>query len=57
MPTIVDVMEMDAFSKRKQYCFQVITPEKRVQFAASTEEDLTKWIASIKYVMDIFHSN
>lgn len=57
MPTIVDVVEMDAFSKRKQYCFQVITPEKRIQFAAATEEELTKWIASIKYVMDIFHSN
>lgn len=45
-------MELDALSKNKQYCMQLITPEKRLQFAANTEEDLTRWLASIKFTID-----
>lgn len=44
-------MELDAI-KSKQYCMQIITPEKRLQFSTSSEEDLTRWIAAIKSAID-----
>lgn len=49
---IVDVMEMDPISKSKKYCMQIITPEKRLQFATTSEEDLIRWIAAFKFVLD-----
>lgn len=49
---LIDVVELDAMSKSKQYCMQLITPEKRIRFCALSEEDLIRWLASIKAVID-----
>lgn len=49
---IIDVMELDPISRSKKYCFQIITPERRIQFATAGEEDLIRWIAAIKCVID-----
>lgn len=49
---LIDVVEMDAMSKSKQYCMQLITPEKRMRFCAPSEEDLIRWLAAIKAVID-----
>lgn len=50
---IVDVMELDhPVSKSRNFCMQIITPEKRRQYAANSEEDLIRWIAAIKFVID-----
>ncbi|KAJ8097929.1 hypothetical protein POJ06DRAFT_25347 [Lipomyces tetrasporus] len=45
---IIDVMEIDPMSRSKQYCLQVILPEKRLRLCADTEEDLTRWLVAIK---------
>lgn len=49
---LIDVVELDALSKSKQYCMQLITPEKRMRFCAPSEEDLIRWLAAIKAVID-----
>lgn len=49
---LIDVVEMDAMSRSKQFCMQVITPEKRMRFCAPGEEDLIRWLAAIKAVID-----
>ncbi|KAK9325395.1 hypothetical protein V1517DRAFT_314792 [Lipomyces orientalis] len=48
---IIDVMEIDPMSRSKQYCLQVILPEKRLRLCADTEEDLTRWLVAIKAAM------
>lgn len=49
---LIDVVELDAMSKTKQYCMQLITPEKRMRFCALSEEELIRWLAAIKAVID-----
>ncbi|KAK9358629.1 hypothetical protein V1504DRAFT_460459 [Lipomyces starkeyi] len=45
---VIDVMEIDPMSRSKQYCLQIILPEKRLRLCADTEEDLTRWLVAIK---------
>ncbi|KAK9235651.1 hypothetical protein V1525DRAFT_427694 [Lipomyces kononenkoae] len=45
---VIDVMEIDPMSRSKQYCLQIILPEKRLRLCANTEEDLTRWLVAIK---------
>ncbi|KAK9365026.1 hypothetical protein V1509DRAFT_634514 [Lipomyces kononenkoae] len=45
---VIDVMEIDPLSRSKQYCLQIILPEKRLRLCANTEEDLTRWLVAIK---------
>lgn len=52
LENLIDVVEQDAMSKSKQFCMQLITPEKRMKFCAPTEEDLVVWLAVIKSVID-----
>ncbi|KAK9491503.1 hypothetical protein V1508DRAFT_205736 [Lipomyces doorenjongii] len=45
---VIDVMEIDPMSRSKQYCLQIILPEKRLRLCADTEDDLTRWLVAIK---------
>jgi hypothetical protein len=47
MDTIVDAVEIDAISSRRQWCFQVIG-DRNYKFAAASEDDLLNWLGSIK---------
>jgi hypothetical protein len=49
---LIDVVELDAISKTKQFCMQLITPEKRIKFCASSEDELIRWLAAIKAIID-----
>ena len=49
---LIDVVELDAISKSKQFCMQLITPEKRIKFCAQSEDDLIRWLAAIKAIID-----
>lgn len=48
---IIDVVEIDPLSRTKRFCMQLITDNKRMRFCAESEEDLTKWLASLKSVI------
>lgn len=49
---LIDVVELDAISKSKQFCMQLITPEKRIKFCAPSEDELIRWLAAIKAIID-----
>lgn len=49
---VVDVVEIDAISRTKQSCFQVITEEqKNFRFCASDEESLARWLGACKSLL------
>jgi len=48
LDTIVDAVEIDALSKSKKFCLQIITEEKTYRFAAGTEESLARWLGALK---------
>ncbi|KAK7203530.1 hypothetical protein BZA70DRAFT_291118 [Myxozyma melibiosi] len=48
LESIIDVMEVDPISRTKQYCMQIILPDKRVRLCSNSEDDLTKWLVAIK---------
>ncbi|KAK9453742.1 hypothetical protein V1511DRAFT_462000 [Dipodascopsis uninucleata] len=45
---IIDVMEIDALSRTKKFCLQVILSEKRIRLCASNAEDQQEWLAAFK---------
>lgn len=48
---IIDVVDIDPLSRTKRFCMQLITDRKRLRFCAENEEDLTKWLASLKSLL------
>ncbi|KAA8896484.1 hypothetical protein TRICI_006889 [Trichomonascus ciferrii] len=48
---IIDVVDIDPLSRSKRFCMQLITDRKRMRFCAENEEDLTKWLASLKSLL------
>jgi hypothetical protein len=49
---VIDVVEIDAISRTKQSCFQVITEEqKNFRFCASDEESLARWMGACKSLL------
>lgn len=50
---LVDVVELDNNSYgKKKFGMQLITTEKRMVLSCETENDLIKWMAAIKFVID-----
>lgn len=45
---LIDVIELDPLSKTKIWCLLMITPLKRLRFCADTEEDMIKWLSTLK---------
>ncbi|ABN66781.1 predicted protein, partial [Scheffersomyces stipitis CBS 6054] len=48
---IIDVIELDPMSRSKQWCLLIITPLKRIRFCASSEEEMIKWLSSLKAII------
>ncbi|KAJ6261895.1 hypothetical protein Dda_2694 [Drechslerella dactyloides] len=48
LETVIDAVEINAISKSKQHCMQLILENKSYRFAASNEENITKWLGAIK---------
>lgn len=48
---VLDAVETEAVSTRRQYCMQVITEDMNYRFAAADEDDLAKWLGSLKSVL------
>lgn len=51
LSTIVDAVETDALSSRRQYCMQVIGEDSTYRFAAEDENDLERWLGGLKSVI------
>jgi hypothetical protein len=51
MHQIIDAAEIDPVNKNKEFCFQVIVEEKTYRLCAADEEDLAKWLGSLKSVL------
>lgn len=51
MRQIIDAAEIDAISRNKAFCFQVIVEEKTYRLCAADEEDLAKWLGALKSVL------
>jgi hypothetical protein len=45
---IVSAVEIDAMSKSKKDCMQIITEDKTYRFCAPDEESLAKWLGALK---------
>jgi hypothetical protein len=48
---IQDAVDIDALSKSKTECFQLITEEKNYRFCAMSEPELTRWLGAFKSVL------
>lgn len=51
MSTVVDAVEIDALSKTKRNCLQVITEEKSYRFCARDEEGLDRCLGAFKSLL------
>ncbi|KAF2646045.1 PH domain-like protein [Massarina eburnea CBS 473.64] len=49
--SIIDAVDIDAASKTKQHCMQVISEEKNYRFCAADEETLAKWLGAFKSLL------
>ncbi|RMD44966.1 hypothetical protein DV735_g167, partial [Chaetothyriales sp. CBS 134920] len=56
MSTIIDAAEIDAQSRHKQFCFQIIAEDKTYRLCAPNEDDLAKWLGSLKSVLSKRHA-
>lgn len=50
-PSIIDAVEIDAISKSKTSCMQVISEERNYRFCAMDEESLAKWLGAFKSLL------
>lgn len=50
-PNIIDAVEIDAISKSKTSCMQVISEERNYRFCAFDEESLAKWLGAFKSLL------
>ncbi|RMZ77730.1 hypothetical protein DV738_g4274, partial [Chaetothyriales sp. CBS 135597] len=55
MSTIIDAAEIDAQSRHKQFCFQIIAEDKTYRLCAPNEDALAKWLGSLKSVLSRRH--
>ncbi|RMZ85677.1 hypothetical protein DV737_g645, partial [Chaetothyriales sp. CBS 132003] len=55
MNTIIDAAEIDALSRHKQFCFQIIAEDKTYRLCAASEEALAMWLGSLKSVLSKRH--
>lgn len=53
-PTVIDVVEIDAISRSKTSCMQVICEERNYRFCAPDEESLARWVGAFKSVLRFF---
>lgn len=49
--TVIDAVEIDAISKSKTACMQVISEERNYRFCAMDEESLAKWLGAFKSLL------
>jgi hypothetical protein len=49
--SVVNVVEMDALTRTKKYCFQIITEEKGYRFSAHDEEGLLQCLGAFKSLL------
>ncbi|CZT18728.1 related to PH domain protein [Ramularia collo-cygni] len=49
--SIIDAVEIDAISKSKRSCMQVISEERNYRFCAFDEESLAKWLGAFKSLL------
>ncbi|PVI02945.1 PH domain-like protein [Periconia macrospinosa] len=48
---LIDAVDIDAASKSKQHCMQVISEEKNLRFCAADENSLAKWLGAFKSLL------
>lgn len=48
---IVDAVEIDSISKKKNFCMQLIMEDRSYRLCANDDDDLLRWLASIKCVL------
>lgn len=49
--SVIDVVEIDAISKSKKYCMQVLSEERNWRFCALDEEGLERWLGGFKSLL------
>jgi hypothetical protein len=49
--SIIDAVDIDAASRSKQHCMQVISEEKNFRFCAPDEDSLAKWLGAFKSLL------
>lgn len=54
--SLVDVVDQDEVSKKKEWCVLLIARDSQVQLAFKTEEELVRWLAALKLQIDKCHS-
>ena len=48
LSSCIDAVEIDALSRSKKHCMQLITEEKGYRFCANTEDEVAQWLGAIK---------
>lgn len=51
LSSIIDVVEIDAISRSKSSCMQVLSQERNYRFCALDEESLAKWLGAFKSLL------
>lgn len=49
--TIIDVVEIDAISRSKSSCMQVLSEERNYRFCAMDEESLARWLGAFRSLL------
>ncbi|KAK5138999.1 hypothetical protein LTR32_007635, partial [Rachicladosporium monterosium] len=49
--TIIDVVEIDAISRSRTSCMQVLSEERNYRFCAVDEESLARWLGAFKSLL------
>lgn len=49
--SVIDAGDIDAVSKTKRHCMQIISSERTYRFSVAGEEELSRWIGSLKSVL------
>jgi hypothetical protein len=49
--SMIDAVDIDAASRSKQHCMQVISEEKNLRFCAADEDTLAKWLGAFKSLL------
>jgi len=51
LETIIDVVEIDAISRSRTSCMQIISEERNYRFCALDEESLARWLGAFKSLL------
>lgn len=46
----MDILEIDPISKSHPYCFKVVLPKRTLVISAKTDDDMKRWITSMRSV-------